>query len=84
MQNAYVEAFRVTSRDLDFWVDVTLFSHDGRWLAVAFLGGDPEIGLGSCRDDAVRNALQALGGDASMSLMNSPDLPRDPRHEADG
>lgn len=38
--------FRLQAPSLDFWIDVRLRQFDGRWLAVAEIGGEPEIGLG--------------------------------------
>ena len=48
----------------DFWVDVRVREFDGRWLAVADLADEPEIGLGWSPRAAVAQAL------------TSPDLPR--------
>ena len=38
--------FRIRSASLEFFVDVRLHDFDGRWLAVADISSDHEIGLG--------------------------------------
>jgi hypothetical protein len=53
--------FRLTHPDLDFWVDVRLREFDGKWLAVADLADEPEIGLGEDRHEAVLAALRPIG-----------------------
>jgi hypothetical protein len=45
--------FQLSSPGLDFYVDVRLRDFGGRWLAVADVAGDNEIGLG-------RSACEAL------------------------
>ena len=61
--------FRLTAADLDFYVDVALRSFDGRWLAVAELGGDKEVGLGRSAREALAASLSSLGAQAASSLM---------------
>ena len=39
-----MQHLRFTHPELDFWVDVRLREFDGRWLAVADLAGEPDIG----------------------------------------
>ncbi len=39
-------ALRLRHPDLAFHVDVTLTEKDGRWLAVAMLADEPDIGTG--------------------------------------
>src|SRR5688500_11516127 len=48
--------FRIVASQLDFHVDVYPRNFEGRWLAVADIGGDHEIGLGW----SAREALAAL------------------------
>ena len=52
-----VEARRLTDPDLDFWVDLRLMRQSDRWLAVADLAGEPEVGLGPTRQVAILFAL---------------------------
>jgi hypothetical protein len=56
-----VQKVRLTHPELGFWVDVRLRECDGRWLAVADLADEPDIGLGASAAEAVRGALDALG-----------------------
>jgi hypothetical protein len=55
-----VITLRLRHPNLDFHVDVTLTEKDGRWLAVATLADEPDIGTGDARE-ALRAALAALG-----------------------
>ncbi len=41
---------RLTSPFLSFYVDVRLRNFNGRWLAVADIAGDKEIGIGREKD----------------------------------
>ena len=52
---------RLSSAEIDFWVDVCVYAHADRWLAVATISGDREIGLGTSPRQAVRNSLHPLG-----------------------
>jgi hypothetical protein len=52
---------RLNNPLLEFWVDVKLISRDGRWLAVAMLSGEPEIGIGNSLPEAIENSLSSLG-----------------------
>ena len=61
--------FRLTAPTLDFYVDVRLHSFDGRWLAVAEIGGDPEIGIGGSAHAALTAALSSLGASATAALL---------------
>ena len=56
-----VTALRLRHPDLAFHVDVTLTENDGRWLAVAMLADEPDIGTGDDPREALRAALAALG-----------------------
>lgn len=66
--------FRLTAAGLDFWVDVRLRSWGGRWLAVAELGGDPEIGLGRTARQALEGALASLGRHATRAFLTDTAL----------
>lgn len=61
--------FRLTAAGLEFWVDVRLRSWGDRWLAVADLGGDPEIGLGQTARQALEGALAPLGRHAARAFL---------------
>ena len=63
-----VERMRLASPQLGFWVDVQLVTHEDRWLAVALVSGDPEIGLGNSPQEAIRDSLSTLGR-AAASLL---------------
>ncbi len=60
--------------DLDFWVEVRLVGHEGRWIAVAAVAGDSELGWGLSMRAAVRMALLSLGPDAVRKLMRTCDV----------
>lgn len=66
--------FRLCSEAHDFWVEASLRSFGERWLAVAYLGGDPEIGLGSTARDALADALSSLGPKAAEVFLADPQL----------
>ena len=55
-----VIALRLRHPDLVFHVDVTLTEHGGRWLAVAMLADEPDIGTRTDPREALRAALAAL------------------------
>ena len=56
-----MQQLRLTHPELDFWVDVRVRGIDGRWLAVADLTDEPDIGIGASAEEAVLGALAALG-----------------------
>ena len=58
----------LSAPDLDFWVEVRLVSHDGRWIAVATIADEPELGWGSSMRAAVQMALLSFGPDAVREL----------------
>jgi hypothetical protein len=66
--------FRLTAAGLDFWVDVHLRSWGHRWLAVAELGGEPEIGLGRTARQALERALASLGRHATRAFLRDTAL----------
>jgi len=66
--------FRLSSPELGLDVAVRLRNLDGRWLAVADFGGEPEVGLGASARMALSAALTTLGPRAAMALMADPRL----------
>lgn len=66
--------FRLTSPELGLDVHVRLRELDGRWLAVADFGGEPEVGLGPSARDALSAALGSIGPRAAAVLMADPEL----------
>jgi hypothetical protein len=67
---------RLRADALDFWVDVRVRGFGSRWLAVAQLAGDQEIGLGNTFGTAVANALASLGPKAVAALLADPTVAR--------
>ena len=61
MTQGSLQHLRLTHPDLAFWVDVRLREFDGRWLAVADLADEPDVGTGMEPRDALRAVLMALG-----------------------
>lgn len=66
--------FRLGSPELGLDVQVRLRELDGRWLAVADFGGEPEVGLGASARGALSAALATLGPRAAAALMADPEL----------
>lgn len=66
-----VHYLRLTHPELDFWVDVRLHEFDGRWLAVADLAGEPDLGMAQEPREALRHALTSLGTRLSRELAAS-------------
>jgi hypothetical protein len=64
-----MQTVRLDSAQLGFWVDVRTLCVDGRWMAVAFIGGDPDVGYGRTRFLAIRRALASLGPEATDDLL---------------
>lgn len=64
--------FRLTTPAVDFWVDVRVRSWGDRWLAVADISGEPEIGLGRTAHQALAGALVALGPEAAQAFLADP------------
>lgn len=60
---------RLTAPAIDFWVDVRIRSWGDRWLAVADIAGEPEIGLGRDPRQAIEGALAALGRQTAHALL---------------
>jgi hypothetical protein len=65
---------RLASEELGIDVDIRLRQLDGRWLAVASYGGDPEVGIGATPRAALAAALTTLGERAAAVLMADPQL----------
>lgn len=61
--------FRLTAPAIDFWVDVRLRSWGDRWLAVADIAGEPEIGLGRTAGQALEGALASFGQRTALALL---------------
>jgi hypothetical protein len=65
---------RLASADLGLEVEIRLRQLDGRWLAVADFGGEPEVGIGANPRTALAAALATLGERAAATLMADPQL----------
>ncbi len=65
---------RIGAPTLDFHVDVRLRNFDRRWLAVAEIGGEQEVGLGSSPREALAASLASLGAAATAVLLADPKL----------
>ena len=65
---------RLGSQELGIEVAIRLRDLDGRWLAVAEFGGEPEVGIGATPRAALVAALGTLGERAASALMADPQL----------
>ena len=65
---------RLTHPALDFWIDVRLRERDGRWVAVADLADEPDLGLGETPSEALRGALSVFEGKLLEELVASSGL----------
>jgi hypothetical protein len=65
---------RLASDDLGIDVEIRIRELDGRWLAVAEFGGEPEVGIGATPRIALAAALTTLGERAAAVLMADPQL----------
>lgn len=65
---------RLGSKELGLDVQVKLRDLGERWLAVAEVGGDPEVGIGATPRAALAAALSTLGDRATAVLMADPQL----------
>ncbi|HEX7196919.1 MAG TPA: hypothetical protein VF364_08815, partial [Candidatus Limnocylindria bacterium] len=63
---------RLASQELGMDVGIRLRQLDGRWLAVADFGGQPEVGIGATPRAALAAALATLGERATAVLMADP------------
>lgn len=50
-------------------MDVFLREMSGRWIAVADIAGERELGLGRDAADATANSLRSLGDEATAALL---------------
>jgi hypothetical protein len=69
-----VQRLHLTHPALDFWVDVRLPEWDGRWLVVADLAGEPDVGTGTSAREALEGALLALGPRLAAEIAAEADL----------
>jgi hypothetical protein len=65
---------RLGSAELGIEVAVRLRQLDGRWLAVAEFGDEPEVGIGSTARAALTASLATLGERTAAALMADPQL----------
>lgn len=65
---------RLASEELGLDLEIRLRQLDGRWLAVADFGGEPEVGIGASPRVALAAALATLGERAAAILMADPQL----------
>lgn len=66
--------FRLASHELNLDVEIRLRQLGDRWLAVAELGDDPEVGIGATARVALAASLATLGERAATALMADPRL----------
>lgn len=66
--------FRLSASLLDFYVDVHLYSFEERWLAVAEIADEREIGFGRTATEALAASLSSLGSRTADALMADPQL----------
>lgn len=64
--------FRLITPVVDFCVDVRLRTWRDRWLAVADIAGEPEIGLGQSARQALEGALASLGPGTARAFLADP------------
>ena len=65
---------RLASEELGIDLDIRIRQLNGRWLAVADFGGEPEVGIGATPRVALAAALATLGERAAAILMADPQL----------
>jgi hypothetical protein len=65
---------RIGSAQLGIEAEIRLRQLDGRWLAVADFGGEPEVGIGATPRAALAASLATLGERATAALMADPQL----------
>ena len=65
---------RLSSKELGLDVEIRLRQLDGRWLAVADFGGEPEVGIGGTPRTALAASLASLGDRSAAALMADPQL----------
>jgi hypothetical protein len=65
---------RIGSAQLGLEVEIRLRQLDGRWLAVAEFGPEPEVGIGATPRAALAASLATLGERTAAALMADPAL----------
>ena len=65
---------RFTVQELGLDVAIRLRELDGRWIAVADFGDEPEVGIGATPRDALAASLATLGTRAAAAVMANPAL----------
>ena len=65
---------RLTHPGLDFWVDVRMRKWGGKWMAVADLADEPDIGTGEDARSALAEALSSLGEPYASEMAADADL----------
>jgi hypothetical protein len=65
---------RLSCEELELDIEIRLRELDGRWLAVADFGGEPEVGIGANPRLALAASLATLGERAAAILMADPQL----------
>ena len=65
---------RLASEELGIDLEIRLRQLEGRWLAVADFGGEPEVGIGATPRVALAASLASLGERAAAILMADPQL----------
>jgi hypothetical protein len=65
---------RFAVQELGLDVAIRLRELDGRWMAVADFGNDPEVGIGATPRDALAASLATLGTRAAAAVMANPAL----------
>ena len=65
---------RLSSPALDFFVDVRLTNRGGRWVAVAEIAGEREIGLARTAHAALAASLCSLAPATVAHLLADPGL----------
>ena len=74
---------RLASAELGLDLEIRLRQLDGRWMAVADFGGEPEVGIGRTPRIALAAALATLGERAAAILMADPQLLEESRAALD-
>ncbi len=64
----------LSSAELGLEVEIRIRQLDGRWLAVADFGDEPEVGIGATPRAALAASLATLGERATAALMADPQL----------
>ena len=65
---------RFAVEELGLDVDIRLRQLDGRWIAVAGFGDEPEVGIGATPRDALAASLATLGTRTAAAVMADPQL----------